>query len=163
MVNLEELGRVLGGTIRFTHDQSWLDTSIGGLGAAVICRRDARFDVAVITPAARELDPLHPHGEEWRLQGAAFVVPRLRHGYLFTGCRAGVLFATSWAPPEVEHVVGAMWELAQLARETWTPVDPADAARAARDHQADHRRQRLGRVLFVAGAIVIASLIRRAR
>src|SRR5262245_38384820 len=71
----------------------------------------------VFTPATQETDPLLYRGDEWCLDGPDRAIPRLRHGYAFAGCRAGVLYAISFGPdPCLEHVACALWD---LARRLW--------------------------------------------
>ena len=163
---LSELARVLGGAVRRTDGRYWLDTRIGGLRVAVIRRTDllgkATYDLAVITSSARELDPLHPHHDEWRLDGPDYSVPRLGHGYSFAGCRGGVLVATTRSPPVLEHIVSALWELSHFARAKWRPFDARDTAWISTE-QRRRRKRALARLAVVAVVAAAMTLIRRPR
>jgi hypothetical protein len=169
MATLDELARVLGGVVRITGAHHWLDTAVGDLRAVVIRRPGPHssmttYDLAVFMPCAREQDPFHPHYDaEWRLDGQDVVLPRLRHGYVFSGCRAGVLFATSPSPPSLEHIVVALWELADSARKAWRPLTD-DERKDGRVRERRRRWQRqLARLGFVATVVVIAAVFRRIR
>lgn len=163
--SLEELARVLGGVIRVDTEHHWLDTTIGNLRAAVIRRAHpvsyaTRYDLAVFMPDARELDPLRGVTHNgMRLDGDS--QPRIGHGYLFIGCHAGVLSATSVKPPELEHIIGALWELAELARlpwRAWTKEDEAISRARARRRKL---QQQLVRLAFVAIALLFVAFVRR--
>ena len=123
MTTLLELERALGGKIRVEDGQVWLDTTIGDLRVAVIHHErplTTVLDLAVFTPDSRELTPFPTYGNSILLEGK-LAQPRLGHGFLFAGCRSGVLFATSTEPPTLEQIVGVLWELAMLARKPWAP------------------------------------------
>jgi hypothetical protein len=122
---LEELRRVFGGTIRALGERRWLDTRIGGLRTFVVQRGRAAtvtLDLAVFMPDTRELDPFHARVDtsEWVL-GPDQALPSLSHGFVFAGCRGGVLFAKSVRQPSLEDIVATLWELGRWAREPWQP------------------------------------------
>jgi len=165
MTTLEGIARVLGGVVRTTNNLCWLDTTVGELRAAVI-RRSNMFDLAVFTPETRELDPfLANPTDEWRLDGPDVVIPRLRHGYEFSGCRGGVLFARSMSTPSLDHIVATLWDLAHWARKPWIAWSDDDAKFTQRgERRAERRRfahRLLSRLWFVAIVVLLATLVLR--
>jgi hypothetical protein len=162
MMTLDELAKVLGGVVRIADGRRWLDTTVGELRAVVIRRvgpvsSAVAFDLAVFTPHTRELDPFHPHPDEWHLDGMR-AIPRLRYGYVFAGCPGGVLYAASMAVPSIEGVVGALWDLADLARRPWVPPEDVDWSQRARRQRRQRMIMRLG---FAAAVSLLVALIRR--
>jgi hypothetical protein len=125
-MRLDELKDVLGGDLREGGDRTWLETRVGGLRAFVICRRvgerDEMFDLAVFTPEARCADPFDSRQgfHDWLLENE-HVMPRLTHGFLFSGCRDGILFASSGGQPTPENISSALSELAEWAHKPWHP------------------------------------------
>src|SRR5215831_10431311 len=110
-MQLDDLRRFFGGGIREVSGRRWLDTRVGGLRTFIICRArnggGTTFDLAVFTPHTRELDPCRAtddpwratdERQEWSLEGE-HVVPRLRSGFQFAGCRRGILFAVNTSEP----------------------------------------------------------------
>lgn len=165
MATLESLAKVLGGVVRITNNVCWLDTSVGDLRAAVI-RRSNMFDLAVFTPDTRELDPFQTDpADVWRVDAPDLVIPRLRHGYEFSGCRSGVLFARSMSTTSLEHVVATLWDLAHWARKPWiawsdeAPTRSQGAERRAQRRRFAHRL--LLRLGFVAIVVLLATLVLR--
>jgi len=152
-MRLGELGLVLGGDIREVGDRRWLDTQVGGLRACII-DREGRFDIAVFTADARALDPFSVTGPEWELAGPR-LVPKLSAGFLFAGCRSGVLFA-SHSDPSVESTVLALTELVEWARMPWQPLEPGRAKSRAR-YRAWIRRERWVRL---TRALLAPALVR---
>src|ERR1051325_8116957 len=158
MTTLEDLARSLGGVIQFTNGEPWLDTHIGELRAIVIRRyrpfsESLVYDIAVFMADSRELDPLHPTAAWWWLEER--LIPRLGHGYVFTGCRGGVLHACAVAPASFEHVVGALWELARWARLPWRA--PSPYKRPSRWSQI---RRFLGRPVVIAVLVLLVMLVK---
>jgi hypothetical protein len=164
-VKLEELQRMLGGVVRQTRGQHWLETRIGGLRAAVIQRytphtKSQRLDVAVFAPATRELDPLHQHGDGWRLREQDELIT-LREGYVFGGCFNGILFATALVTPSAELVVATLWDLASHARKPWHPTNVA-SWEAWLAHERQMRRTTIfHRITFAALVFLLVWLVRR--
>jgi hypothetical protein len=160
--SLEELARILGGAIRTSHDHDWLDTTVGELRAAVIRRVRMNsgtvvYDLAVFMPCVRQLDPFGWNREVWHLDGA-HAAPRLRHGYMFGECRAGVLFATSSVAPSLEQIIATLWELADWARKPWTRVPTADRAQLNARERRRTWQHRLVRAVIV---VIVAVLLRK--
>lgn len=165
MPTLGELARVLGGVIRDSDGHDWLDTTVGDLRAAIIRRHapltgTVTYDIAVCTLDARELAPFPASGPDWCLDGPEVELPRLRHGFVFAGCRDGVLLARSQSSPSLEQIVGALWDLAEWARKPWTEAtdDEPDSSVLARRRRW---RRVLVRVAVVAVVVVVAVLVRR--
>ncbi len=158
MSRLDELQRVFGGDLRVLGDRRWLEASVSGLRTLVIERPHGALELAVATPDAADRDPFLA-----RLDGAEWVLaddhepPRLAHGFVFAGCRAGVLFATSEHIPPVEDIAAALWQLGRWARHSWCPLEtaaaPAPPARSA---------ARRWRWVLVGLLLVIWWLVRRA-
>jgi hypothetical protein len=164
MPTLEVLAQLLGGTVQGSGSRRWLDTTFAQLRTAVIERRGlitqaTMHDLAMFMPASRELDPFAVRRDTWQLHGKD-VLPRLRQGYVFAGCHAGVLFAAALAPPSLEQIVGTLWELADLAREPWSPLRRAPPeTKWARRWRA--WRDRLPTLGFVAIVVAVVLLLRR--
>ena len=139
---------MFGGQIRALGDRRWIDTRVGGLRVFVV-QRGRVLDIAVFTPETRELDPFlaSAHTDEWVLD----VLPTLSHGFVFTGCRGGVLYATTVARPGLEDLVAALWELARWAREPWRPLERGD-----RFERAVRRRVWVDRLLRACVFLVLA-------
>lgn len=166
VMGLEELGRIFSGSIRELGDRRWLDTHVGGLRAFIICRATkdggATFDLAVFTPSTLELDPLFAkaEGQDWRLEGE-HVLPRLKAGFLFTGCRRGILFASCNAEPTLESMVSTLWDLANWAREPWRPTEGSEEAAQFEAYQrASIRRERWIRVAWVVLVVAVVLWLR---
>jgi hypothetical protein len=163
VTTIEDLARSLGGVVRVTPKHRVLETKIGRLRAAVIRRHHidlCLYDLAVFSPDARELDALHHHDDIWHLDRAEVV---LRSGYVFAGCRGGVLFARAMSPATLEDVVGTLWELAHWARKPWRQYTAEDyEAEFARDRR-ERRKRILARVGVVAGVVLVAAALRRPR
>jgi hypothetical protein len=160
MATLEDLARVLGGVVRVTDDLHWLDTKIGELRAAVI-RRSNLFDLAVFTPDTLEPDPfLTDAADVRRIDGPDLVIPRLRHGYEFSGCRGGVLFARSMSTPSLEHIVATLWDLAHWARKPWRAYSDDDYDLLPSNERSRFSRY-LSRLGFVAIVVLLAALVLR--
>jgi len=167
VTTLEDLARVLGGTIKVWHDQRWLDTTIGDLRAAIIEQRrpltlSTIFDLAVLTPSALDFEPVDTHPlDGWHLEGDAMVLPHLEYGYVFAGCRAGILFATTSSAPNLEQIIATLWSLAALARHRWTPASEDDGTT---DQERARRWRRAGRlvrrVLFVVAVVLLVNAVR---
>lgn len=161
---------MLDGALRVRGGTRYVETSIGGLRAAVI-RREAplsktvTYDLAIASQSTRELDPMFQHTgvDEWRLDDSRVTVPPLRHDYVFAGCRGGVLFATTYSTPSVEDVVVTLWDLAAWARLSWRPVDPSDHPRWHADERRRRRHRMLARVGTVVGTVLVVALFRRLR
>ena len=160
MATLSDLARVLGGSIELGYVTPYLATSVGDLRALVIVHAD-RHQVAIGTVASRELDLFYQvqYGETWLLDDKP-AVPRLRRGYLFTGCQGGVLVATSFAPPDIDDIIATLSDLAAWARLPWRPHDPTDADADRRRRQ---RKRVLRRLVTVAGTVAVVVLLRRFR
>lgn len=159
MSRLDELQRVFGGEVRTRDERQWLDTRISGLRAFIIRRGHGgttTFELAMFTPRARDIDPFLARIDtaEWILdpdQG----LPRLPRGFLFTGCRGGVLFATCIGEPSLEDIVSTAWELARWAHLDWRQRTAADIPR--------RRTLPLPWIVLALVALVIASRACRTR
>ncbi|HEY1546940.1 MAG TPA: hypothetical protein VGG28_03935 [Kofleriaceae bacterium] len=162
-MQLDDLARVFGGQIRAYHDRRWLDAQIGGLRAFVVCRATSAgtvFDLAVFTPRTRELDPFFARdpGDEWVLAERA--IPTMPAGFVFAGCRRGILFATSVDEPPLDALVGTLWQLARWAREPWRPEDYAGCDAEDAHERARARRERWLRIAWVMIAVVLLVWVR---
>lgn len=165
-MNLEDLIPVLGGRIRATAERRWLDTHVGGLRSFVVVRAtrsgEVTFDLAVFTPQAKELDPFFSKGEgdEWWLGKEPVELPRLKAGFVFTGCRRGILFATSTKAASIESLTSALWDLAQWAREPWSPISSKSGLAAYRRRQRERmRRLRRDQLLIVGGVVLVVAFL----
>jgi len=166
LMQLQDLARVFGGRIREFGDRRWLDTRVGGLRAFIVCRAanssGVTFDLAVFTPHTRELDPFlsRDEGLEWRLDGER-VLPHLRSGFLFAGCRRGILFASNMGEPSLDSMVSTLWDLAEWARKRWHPVhgSPEYEEFCARE-RARVRRERWVRIGCVALVVALVLWLR---
>ena len=152
MVRLEDVARIVGGQISFPGDRTSLETQVGGLRAFVVRRisRTGRvtLDVAVLTPEAPEQGPNFEKGYEWVLDDE-LAIPRLESGFVFAGCRRGVLYARNIGDPTLEAIVGTLWQLAEWARKPWRPLDERDFEQAAASGRAE-ARSRLLRLLVIS-------------
>jgi hypothetical protein len=161
VTRLEDLRKVFGGRIREFSERRWLDTRVGGLRAFIVSRatdRGTTFDLAVFTPSTRELDPFFARedGLEWQLEGD-LVLPCLRAGFSFTGCRRGILFARNHDEPSLDSMVSTLWDLAEWARKPWLPPHGSvgwqeqvhDRVRVRREHWI-----RIGLVVLVAALVL---------
>jgi len=153
---LEALAQVLGGVIRQANGQTWLDTRVDGLTALVVRTAALRYDLVVLTPVDH---PAHAQkrlvdvrsAEHWVL--ADRTIPRLREGWVFLGCRGGVLVAHALGLQPIEAIVGTLSELAVHAQLGWAPPEW--------EHQEVERepwRDRIGFALLVA---LVVALLRR--
>jgi hypothetical protein len=116
------------------------------------------YELAVVTPAARELDLAFTGTNEWCLGGQMALVPLLdRYGYVFTGCPNGVLRAISMRPPSIENTLGALSVLVEWAGLPWRAIGDEDfaAKRAAKRHAISRVLGRIGFVLFVSAAVAL--------
>lgn len=158
---LKALRRVFGGHIRNARGRAWLDTRVDGLRAVVIRRATpiARiaFEVAVFTPETDEVDPFISRipGGYWYLYTRWNVLPRLRHGFVFQGCRHGVLIATSTRTPSLDDVTSTLRELAAWARTPWSSIPRAPDD----DWLVDERRARRERWNRASWAVLVAALV----
>lgn len=169
-MRLEELVPVFGGHIRELGDRRWLDTHVGGLRAFVICRAaiagGVTFDLAVFTKDTRELDPFFARDEstDWKLEGDPQDLPRLKDGFVFAGCRCGILVASNTSEPSLETLVSTLWQLAEWARKRWIPdvawsneLNVFQAREQARMRRA-HRTRKIWMVVSLA-LVVIAVVL----
>jgi hypothetical protein len=147
-LDLGDLRRVFGGRIHEDRDRRWLDARVGGLRTFIICRATkdggVTFDLAVFTPYTREIDPFSARekGREWQLDGE-HVLPRLRAGFVFTGCRGGVLFARNMHEPSLDSIVSTLWDLSAWARKPWrTAYESTQSKELRAKERARARRQR---------------------
>jgi hypothetical protein len=76
------------------------------------------------------------------------VLPRLRAGFLFEGCRRGVLFASHHDEPSLDNLVSTLWDLAAWARRPWHPAGGLAEALSSRA-RARARRERWLRAALV--------------
>jgi hypothetical protein len=166
LMQLQDLARVFGGCIREFGDRRWLDTRVGGLRAFIIDRAanssGGTFDLAVFTPRTRELDPFfsRDEGQEWRLEGE-HVLPHLTSGFLFAGCRRGILFATSMGEPSLDSMVSTLWDLAEWARKRWHPAhDSPEYDEFCAGERARVRRERWVRIGCVALVVALVLWLR---
>lgn len=146
-----------------TDDRLWLDTNVGNLRVAVIRRdrstRPQLFEVAVFTAIARELDPVSARGSYWCLESGE--IPNLGHGFLFAGCRAGILYARPLAAPTLEDVTGVVWELVHWAREPWQSSTGDDWKLSKQDHRRRRLARLAARVGFALTVVAVVGLLRR--
>lgn len=167
-MRLDELKEVLGGELREDGDRTWLETRVDGLRTFVISRRTATgnevFELAVFTPDARRRDPFDDATGRlgWLLENE-IALPRLTHGFVFTGCRQGILHADGLSTSTPENVVSALSELAMWARKPW---QPGFAARGfttrprTREQLRRARLQQVGIVCIVILAVMNAMTLR---
>ncbi len=126
MTLLDDLEAVLGGDIHEADDRAWLETNIEGLRAFVICQRTqdlgGRIELAVFTQDANRSDRFDERSgrHDWLLEDER-VLPRLTQGFLFSGCRHGILFANGSRQSTPENIASALAELAEWARKRWHP------------------------------------------
>jgi len=164
VTTIEDLARSLGGVVRVTAKHRVLDTQIGRLRAAVIRRHHVDvclYDLAVFSPDARELDALHHHDDIWHLDREE--LPLLRDGYVFAGCRGGVLFARATKQATLEDVVATLWELAHWARKPWRLYTAEDYEAELARERRERRKRILARAGVVAGVVLVAAALRRPR
>lgn len=165
MVRLQQLRRAFGGTLRDHGERRWLETTMGGLRVWVAYREHAgrrRYELAVFTPGANELAPFtnRRYVNEWYLE-PRLALPKLQHGFVFAGCPGGVLLATYAGEPELEDLVGALWELGRWARETWMPPAEDPTAGHLRDRRRDAHIEVAKRLVVVALLALVIWLLRR--
>lgn len=165
-MQLDDLIPILGGQIHETADRTWLDTEVCGLRSFVATRDGGvTFDLAVFTPRAREVDPFFSqrHDDEWWPGEEPVELPRLKAGFVFSGCRRGILFATSTTAPSVESLVSALWDLARWAAKPWCPVDgmsgPAEYRQRGRERAQRMRHVRRDQWLIVGGFVLVVALV----
>src|SRR5258706_9610857 len=90
VASLDELARVLRGTVYANGGRTWVEATIGDLRAVVIERdqpltRTPAFDVGVFTPTARERDIPSLHAQvTWGLRDDdGEWLPRVGNGFVF--------------------------------------------------------------------------------
>lgn len=150
---LGQLGSVFGGDIRERRNQRWLETQVSGLRAFII-DRDGGFDLAVFLPGAHEAEPPFSASEEWELRNE-HVVPTINKAFMFTGCRRGVLIASSWTDPSLEDISDAFATLVAWADKPW---QPANRWAAIDPEEYYRRRRRLIRDALLIAALAVAML-----
>src|SRR5205823_1571704 len=100
-------------------------------------------------------------GQEWSLD-AELVLLRLRPGFLFQGCRRGILFASNSGEPSLDSMVSTLWDLVKWARKPWEPADGSAEAKELREREGRIRGERWLRLGWVVLVVVLVLWLRAA-